>query len=142
MNARSVYKIDVQHKVIFYSFIGHIQMKEIEEILTKVSSEKNYSKYFDQVFDLRFCELSIDHDDLSEFVTFVKDDIKIDAYRKDIYLTSRPNEVVVATIWSTLIKNFQIVPNVISTVDMVERILSRPNLDKDELNKLLNKLKL
>ena len=142
MMENSVYKINVQHEVIYYSFIGSIKIKDIKEILIKATSNSNYSKIFDQVFDYRFCELSIDIEEIMPFVSFVKNEIKIDAIRTDIYLTSQPNEVVLTTIFSELIKNFQIKPHIVSTIERTVQILSKQNIDPNNLENILNDLKL
>ena len=141
MKDYSAYKIDVQDKVIYYSFIGSVKIKEIKEILTKSSSDSNYSKFFDQVFDYRFCEMSIDIKEIPSFVSFVKNEIEIDAIRTDIYITNRPNEVVLTTIFSKLIEYFQIKPHVVSTIERTLQILSKPNIDIIKMENILNDLK-
>ncbi len=115
---------------------------DIEEVLIKSSSNSDYSKYFDQVFDFRFCEFSFGIDELSAFVSFIKNEIKIDAVRTDIYLTNRPDEVVITTIFSELIKNFQIKPHIVSTIEKTTQILSRPDLDIIKLKNILDDLKI
>ncbi len=142
MKNSSAYKIIVQHEIIYYSFIGSIKLMDIEEVLIKSSSNSDYSKYFDQVFDFRFCEFSFGIDELSAFVSFIKNEIKIDAVRTDIYLTNRPDEVVITTIFSELIKNFQIKPHIVSTIEKTTQILSRPDLDIIKLKNILDDLKI
>lgn len=134
------YKIDIDNEIVFHSYSGDIKIIDIKNLLIELSSKTGYSKSFDQVFDFRFCNLCISIDELPEFANFFKNEIKDDVNRKYIYLTNKPHEVALTIIFGQLIENLQIKPQVVSTLERTIRTLSKPNLDINKLENILNEL--
>lgn len=138
----SKYRIDIKLEVIFIVFTGIIKISDVQEFLLELTSNPAYSNSFDKVYDFRYCNLSIRRDELPNFLDFIKNELDVDSTRKEIYITSKPNEVVVTTLYGLLIQEFQFHPHIVSTINKTIKILSNPNLNKDLLEKTLDELRI
>lgn len=136
------YKIDVNKEVIFHVFTGNVRMADIQEFLKELVSDPEYSKFFDQVVDFRFCNLLFSIKELPELVTFVKEEIKINAARKEVYLTNKPNEVVLGTIFRELVKELQVDIAIVSTIERIIELLLKPALNENILENTLDELRM
>ena len=72
MDKNCSYKINKKEKIIFISYKGDISINDIIIILKKLTSELDYSPYFDEVSDFRNCNLLVNINELPMFLDFVK----------------------------------------------------------------------
>ena len=140
MTKTKKYLIDVENSIIFVTYLGDINLDDIKEIELKLDSDPDFSKSYDRIYDFRHCNLNINVDDIPDYIDFEKNEIKTDSVRKEIYLTSSPNDVVITTIYSILINSFQLQPYIASTTENVSQILSNKSLNKNFIDRILDGL--
>jgi len=100
MDACCSYKIDKTNKVLFQKYKGDITLSDIMELMKKITSDKEFSVYFDHLVDFRDCKLNITPEEIPYYVKFIEEDVKIIGERTDIYLTDTPNQVWINSIGS------------------------------------------
>lgn len=141
MNDKFKYLIDTDHKIIFHTYFGDIGIKDMRELELVVPSDPNYQLSFDQIHDFRYCNLDIKTNELPNFISFLKNEVNVNGYRCEIYLTNKPNEVVITTLYKNLISEFKFKPFIISTLEMAVRILTKSNLNVETLDTILENLR-
>ena len=134
------YWIDSSNELIFLTFSGDISLEDVKEVELKLETEANYSSSFHRIYDIRYCSLNIDVDDLPSYIDFEKEELITDDYRKEIYLTSKPNQVVLMSIYEDLIvSSHNLETYTVSTTDTAAKILSN-SYDKELIDKILKEL--
>jgi len=134
------YKIDKKEEITFLSYKGDIFISDIIKILKKLTSDMDYSPYFDEVSDFRNCNLIVDISELPIFVKFVKEQINMRGSRKNIYLTKTPNQVALTELFSLLLEKSPVKIHIVSTIEFVTTLLSRPDLDENKLKIILDEI--
>jgi len=140
MDKNCSYKINKKEKIIFISYKGDISINDIIIILKKLTSELDYSPYFDEVSDFRNCNLLVNINELPMFLDFVKNQVNMKGSRKNIYLTNMPNQVALTKLFSISLKKSPVIIHIVSTIKLTTDLLSRPNLDQNKLKAILDNI--
>lgn len=141
MKKEMSYKIIEESRLIIEFFSGDINIDDIIHLQNIISDELNYNPTFDLVFDTREANILVNEKDMIKYLEFVKNHPKIYGKRKAAYLTSKPNEVVVGTLFSKLINDVPIHANVFSTTEAIVNWLKNKNIDNQLLTSVINTLK-
>ena len=140
MDKRYSYKIDKEMRIIFLSYKGDISIFDIMTVLKKLTTDVDYSPYFDEVSDFRNCNLHITKNEITMFIDFVKNQINIKGSRKNLYITKTPNHVVLTTLFSLLLKESPVKISIISSIELAISLLSRPELNQNKLKTILEEI--
>lgn len=135
------YKIITNERLIIEYHSGDISVNEFLESRKIISSVPDYNPYFDLVLDFRDVNMLANEKDIKRFVSFFKGFKQILGKRKSAYLTSKPNQVVITTVFSLDIKDTPVSPMTFSTIDALVGWLNKKNIDKDTLTKIIEELK-
>lgn len=142
MKNKTSYKINKKHKVVYVSFEGDIYSEDIKNILMTTSMDPDYNSNYDNILDFRFCTLKVNIQELKPIASFVKNKLNTDAKRASIYITDQPNQVVLTTLFSKVIKDFKMKPHVVSTIDKAYHLLSHTEIDIELFTQNINDLRL
>ncbi len=134
------YRIDKSNKILFQKYKGDITILDILELMRRFTSELDFSVRLDNVVDFRNCNLNIEPKEIPHFVKSLENENIIIGKRTDIYITNKPNEVVLTTLFLNEFENNPIKKHIITEIDSAVIILSRPNLDKEKLEKILKEI--
>jgi hypothetical protein len=141
MSSKICYHIDKEHEIIFYYYHESITAQDFKEIELKLTSDPNFNKKYDQIHDLRYCNLTANLNEIKDYVRFVKDVLQVDDIRTEIYITSKPNEVALASIYEKLVDSFKFQPHIVSTLEKATQLLLKPNIDTPIIHNALEKLR-
>jgi hypothetical protein len=103
-------------KTILEHFSGDIKIKDIIRVKQSISTNSSYSPKFNVIMDFREAHLVFDTSKVSEYVRFANNYPKIYGERKTAFITSRPNEVVITTIFGLTKGDLPIDPRTFSTL--------------------------
>lgn len=92
-------------------------MEEIISLHKEISTQKNYLPTYNLLIDFRKADLIFDTAKVSRYVDFVNNFPQIHGKRKTAFLTSRPNEVVLTTVFGLIKGNLPIDSNTFSTLN-------------------------
>jgi hypothetical protein len=108
-----------------------------------IKEEPDYNFYSNTILDLRDCDVKIDMEELKTFIDFFKLNYEKKEIRTAVYLTSKPNEIVLATLYSVLAENAELNfnPNVFSTIEAIVRLFGEEIITKKEFIQIIDELK-
>ncbi len=135
------YTILKKEKIIVEYHSGDINIDEFINSRKIISSDINYNPDYDLVFDYRDANMLVKEPDIDMFLIFFKNFPQIIGKRKSAYLTSKPNEVVITTLFSLGIKDTYIHPQTFSSPEGVIDWVNNKDLNINSLRKILEKLK-
>ena len=141
MGKFGAYKILKDEKLIIEYHTGRITTLDFIESRRIISSDESYNPDFDLIFDWRDVEMIVTQDDINEFIIFFKKFSKIVGDRKSAYLTSKPNEVIVTTLFSQGIEDSSVKTGTFSTIKGVVNWINNKGLDKNKLMNIIKELK-
>lgn len=142
MSNTYIYRIFKKWKLIIVYYGGDIDISDLKNLRSKLSNESDYSPKFDVINDLRECNLQIDVDEIEGYFTFLKNDLQIINRRKLVFLTSKPNEVVLTHLLSDAISDISIFGQIFSTSKEGLKWLSNQNLDFEYFENIIVEMKM
>jgi hypothetical protein len=135
------YTIYKEHGLVISWYSGIIGIPDIREHLIKLSCDPDYSPEFDEIHDFRFCEFSFETSALKTgTVNFLRDELKIAARRKVIFLTTKPKQVVMTTLFSKIIGELPMLLQVYSTTRAASKYLNKNEINEKWLDTMILKL--
>lgn len=135
------FKILKKERLIIEYHSGDINVEEFIDSRKIISSSSDYNPAFDLIFDFRDVNMIVNQQDIEKFVVFFKKFNPILGDRKSAYLTSKPNEVVITTLFSVKIKNLSIQPHTFSTLEGVVAWIYNKEVDTHILGEIITQLK-
>jgi hypothetical protein len=141
MTKSGTYKIFPEDRLIVEYHAGDINIDDFIESRKVISSAQEYSADYDLVLDFRDVNMIVTSKDIARFVDFFRGFDQIHGTRKSAYLTRKPNEVVVTTLFSMKVKDSGLTPMTFSTIDALVLWLNKKKVDKDFLNGIIEELK-
>ncbi len=140
---KGYYKILPDKKLIIEYYSGEIFMDDFIELKKKISQEKDYDPTFFSLLDFRDAAVTVGEQDMRRYLKFVKENSKVYGDRKTAYLTSTPDDVVVTTIFSTVVSETDVPINikVCSTINAVIDWFHTVNIDEETIDLILDELK-
>jgi hypothetical protein len=142
MEKVGAYKIIYDRPLIVEYYNGLITAEDLIYLKNVIKEEPNYNLYFNTILDLRDCDLQINTEGLRTIVDFFISSSEKTGIRKVAYLTSKPNQVVIATLYSILVEssglNFD--PNIFSTIEAVVRLFGDHIITQKELVEIIDEL--
>ena len=140
MNKLSGFKIISKEELIVEYHSGEINADDFIYSRKVISSDLDYNPNFDLILDIRNANLNVSKEDITRFVDFVKKSDFLKGKRRSAYLTRTPNDVVITTLVTRLIKDIS-QPKIFSTIDAVVRWYGSKNIDTDMIIKIITELK-
>ena len=105
MNKVGSYKINKEEKFIIEYYYGQIEIEDVMFLKDTLSKEESFNASYSIIHDFRNSNLKLSQEDLKNHLEFVKKHPTFLGERDVAFLTSRPNEVVLTTLFSMLAKN-------------------------------------
>jgi len=136
-----LYKIFSEFKLIINYYFGEVGVIDLKKRMLAISLDPSFSEEYDIVNDLRDCNLNVHVNDLKSYIDYLQNDIKVITKRKSVLLTSKPNQVVLTTIFSKKLLYTQLKPLVCSTIEAAIPFLDKKGLDKITINLMIEELK-
>lgn len=96
------YKILIPHKTIVSYYYGDISIDDLINCKTQMSEDKDYNPNYNLLLDFRNCNLNFSKASVIKHVEFVQNNKKIRADRFTVFLTEKPNEVVLTKLFEML----------------------------------------
>lgn len=135
------FKILKDLNLIISYYSDEFSLRCIKECTRRLVIDPSYSVHYDTITDLRNANLKIDAQDVRKYIDYIKNDLNIVVKKKLVYLTNKPHEVVLTTILSQKMKNFEYDVFVCSTEESAIAYLSKTSLKNGKLNELINEIK-
>ena len=135
------YKILNRERLIVEYHAGDINVDDFIDSRRIISADSDYDPDFDLIFDYRDVNMLVKVEDVRRFMEFFKTFPQISGKRKSAYVTSRPNEVVITTLFSREITGTMIQSRTFSTIKGAVDWINHKELDVATLNKIIKGLK-
>jgi hypothetical protein len=135
------YKILNKERLIVEYHSGDINIDEFINSRKIISSDSEYNADFDLIFDFRDVNMIVSQQDIDKFVVFLKNFNPILGKRKSAYLTSKPHEVVITTLFSMNIKDLSILPHTFSSLEGVVAWIGNKDINTQILDDIFRELK-
>lgn len=104
-----------EKKLIIEYFSGKIELKDILELKSRESDQKEYNPNYNIIDDSRNVEFLIRKNEIECYVDHLRNNKSFVRNRYVAYLTETPNQVVVATLFNVLKKELPINVKIVST---------------------------
>ncbi len=137
------YKIIPDKKLVIEYYSGELDYDDLIEFKKAIIKEPEYDFYFQTIVDLRYCFLKTNPQDFVNWIDFINTNFGNERVRKVAYLTSKPNEVVLTTLFLHQHKQFvkSLSANVFSTIEGVVSWFGHDVISIKELDNILEELK-
>ncbi len=127
----NTYKIIKDLKLIVHYLSEDISYTIMKEHMTNLISDPDYSKYYDTITDLRDSNLIISPSEITKFANFVIREISIDAKRRVVYLTNKPNEATLSMWFSCALKGSYVDVLTCTTEETAINFMNKTGLNKE-----------
>jgi hypothetical protein len=135
------YRIFKKWKLIIVYYGGELNISDLKNLRSNLKNESDYSPKFDVINDLRECNLQMNVNEIEGYSTFLKNELQIIYRRKLVFLTSKPNEVVLTHLLSDALRDISILGNIFTTSQAGLKWLSNQNLDFECFEKIIDEMK-
>lgn len=105
-----------EHKLIIEYFNGNITIQDIIDSKNKKNKLENFNPSFDHIIDLRNAEFDFSHEEIKKIAEFQNANREYIAKRKSAFITSKPEHVSMAMLFSISIKHLPIEFEIFTTV--------------------------
>ena len=133
MTKTGAYIILKEHKIVFEYYAGITSAEELMHITNSVYTDPDFDSSFYFVLDFRDATLQGNKIDMQKYLKFLQDSASSIAKRKAAYLTSKPNEVVITTIFTNLMEKLPLIPRIFTTIENALNWLDYPELERQKL---------
>lgn len=134
------YKIFKELNLVLHYFSGDITYPVILAQMSRLQKDPLYYSKYDSFIDLREANLKVDITDIEKYADFVTNDLKIIDKRKAVYLTSKPNEVVITTLLKNHMNESMVDIFVCSTLDVAVKHLKNSKINSVVLVELISEI--
>jgi hypothetical protein len=143
MGKFGTYKILNHRPLIVEYYNGIISTEDLIHLKNVIKEEPDYNFYSNTILDLRDCDLHIDIEDLKTIIDFFKLNFEKKENRTVAYFTSKPNGVVLATLFSILAENSELNfnPNVFSSLKPMVRLFGEEIITEKDYIEIIDELK-
>lgn len=128
--------------LIIEYYSGSISMEDMIQLKKETTEQRTYSPNFDVIMDFRDSTLNIEVAGLSKYVDFANTFDKIVGKRRTGFITSKPNEVVLTTMFGFIKGDLPIDSQTFSTLEALWIWLDKPinqyEIVKQKLEQLRN----
>ena len=143
MGKFGTYKILYDRPLIVEYYNGLISTGDLIHLKNVIKEEPNYNFYSNTILDFRDCDLKIEMEELETIIHFFKSNFEKKEKRTIVYLTSKPNEIVLATLYSVLAENAELNfnPNVFSSIKQIVRLFGEEIITEKDFIEIIDELK-
>ncbi|MFN8257911.1 MAG: hypothetical protein U0W24_19600 [Bacteroidales bacterium] len=143
MEKFGTYMIIPEKPLIVGYYNGIIKIEDIIHFNIVIRKEPNYNYFANTILDFRYCTLDIKHDELPKIINYIKSSFKKTGDRKVAYLTSKPNEVVVTSMYQYILdySDLNYNPKIFSTVKAIANFFGNKVISEKELLGIIEELK-
>lgn len=111
------YKILSDLKLIIENYTGCVSMDDVIAIKKETGLDRIYSPNFNVIMDFRDANLVFEPFEVSKYIDFANNSNIIYGERRTAFLTSKPNQVALTTIFGLTKGKLPIESNTFSTLD-------------------------
>lgn len=127
--------------LIIEHYEGSIKMEDIILLKKKTSVQTGYSPNYDVIMDFRHATFDFAVEEVSDYVDFANSYEMIIGKRKTGFITSKPKQVALTTIFGCIKGDLPIDSQTFSTLNALLAWLNRPQLAFDIIEKKLKELR-
>ncbi len=144
MGKFGTYKILYDRPLIVEYYNGLITVEDFIHLKNTIKEEPNYNFYSNTILDLRDCDIKIEMEELETLINFYRANFEKKEDRTVAYLTSKPNEIVLATLYSVLVENsdLNINTNVYTTIKPIIKLFGEEIITEKEYIEIIAELKI
>lgn len=143
MEKFGTYKILYDRPLIVEYYNGLITVEDFIHLKNTITKEPNYNFYSNTILDLRDCNIKIEMEELETLINFYRENFEKKEDRTVAYLTSKPNEIVLATLYSVLVENSDLNfnTNVFTTIKPIVRLFGEEIITEKDYIEIIDELK-
>ena len=143
MGKFGTYKILYDKPLIVEYYNGFITTEDFIHLKNVIKDEPDYNFYSNTILDLRDCDLKIEVEDLETLIQFFRANFENKENRTVAYLTSKPNGLVLATLFSISVESSELNfnPNVFSSTAPMVRLFGEEIITEKEYIGIIDELK-
>lgn len=143
MRKKGTYKVIPEKPLIIEYYSGDITAHDLLAQKNKIKHESGYDFQSNTIIDFRECELKIEEDELPIIFDFFKTNFQNSKPRKIGYLTSKPNQVVLAILFLKMASESGIkyLPNIFSTSKAAVNFFGSNIIKEEEFDTIIHELK-
>lgn len=143
MGKFGTYKILYDRPLIVEYYNGPISTEDLIHLKNVIKEEPDYNFYSNTILDLRDCDIKIEIEELETLIHFFRANFEKKENRTVAYLISKPNEVVLATLFSILVESSELNfnPNVFSTIKPITKLFGEEIITEKDFIEIINELK-
>lgn len=134
------YTISVELGLIVEHYWGSITMDDIIALKKAISKQTHYSPKYDVIMDFRSAQLNFTVHEVGDYVRFANKFSNIVAKRKTGFITSRPKQVALTTIFGYIKGNLPIQSQTFSTLNALLVWFNKPLHSYCTIENILNDL--
>lgn len=135
------YKIIKDWKIIVTYYAGDTTLDELKDAAILMSKDEEYSPNFSVINDLRDCNLHVDVEEVEGYVEFMKNDLGMMSNRIVSFLTLKPMEVVLSSLFSESVRNHAIFGKVFTTTFSAIKWLMHPYMNEEKFESIIAEMK-
>lgn len=133
MNKKCIYTILKDINLITEYYHGQILIEDVIDLKKKLFVDNKYHPEFNIIMDFRDARAVFDKSGLMKYISFGKENLKYTGQKNIAFLTSKPNEVVLGTIFEKLNDELPFNTKLFSTL---EAAMSWLNLNYSSLERI------
>lgn len=132
------FKMFHQQKLILETYVGEVNADILIANKKRIAESNEYHSNYDILLDFRQADFNFSVTDLEIIVEYLKNNKALQGNKNVAYLTNKPNQVALTTMFASRIKSIPIRPKVFSTISAALNYLNIIGLDKPTLESLIN----
>lgn len=138
------YELLPKIELILEYYSGEISFDDLIYFKKTLGTDPKFNFYHTTILDLREATLKLNEIEMVQLLNFFRDSFEVKGIRKVAYLTSKPDQVVLTTLFSSLLIDFQDLkfqPHTFSTIEALANWLKIEDISPNILDFMLLNLK-
>ncbi len=141
MNVKGTFQIDTKRKLIIMYLSGDFNIDDFIFYHNMMSLDPNFDPEYNRILDLRDSNPILEECDIRHYVNLILSNSELKGKRKSVFLTNKPKDVVVGTLFEMLKDNLPISSDIFSTINGIEKWFNDKDIDAEFIDLTISKLK-
>lgn len=141
LNGKCAYRIFKEEKLIIKYYSGEVGLAENIAFMKTLVADEEFAADYDIISDLRECNIVAKIEELPEYINCLENELKLRTGKRIAFLTMKPNEVVLSTLFLHEAGGMFKSANIFTTVEAMVKWLPRTDLSVDKINIMLTVVK-
>ncbi len=142
MNKLVNYRICEEYKLIIEIYSGQITFSDIIKNKQNTIQNLDYKPNYNLLLDFRKAHIENPFDEIGILVEFLKSNPSLQAEKRVAYLTTKPNEVVLTTLFKLQLKDIPIKAETFYTTPAAINWLGNTRLSENQLDNFISEMAL